>query len=230
MCRSDPRHHTAVIPSTSPSITDSIHYSRQLCFSICSTFTHPAFLYFPTSISSISLLSLLLLLLIMRASNAPYGRSPTPVKAHRETLADDVSGAVFANDKGVCVPAPLLLQCLETLTQIDTQLGPTITIPVCPPSLILSIHASLLLPPTSAFISQLQSVSLSSSQVSSPPLTPVLFPQLPWIVTSPTTNLPPRCPSIPSVSCHSLLLHLSLTYPQGQIFAYGWSGPDWEML
>lgn len=144
---------------------------------------HP-FLILPSSIFQQPfhpslLLSLLLLLLIMRASNAPYGHSPTPVKAHRETLADDVSGAVFANDKGVCIPAPLLLQRLETQTQIDTQLGPTITIPASPPSLILSIHASLLLPPTSAFISQLQSVSLSSSQVSSPPLTPVLFPQLP---------------------------------------------------
>lgn len=125
------------------------------------------------------LLSLLLLLLIMRASNAPYGRSPTPAKAHGETWVDDVSGAVFANDKGVCIPAPLLLRRFETRTQIDTQLGPTITIPASPPSPILSIHASLLLPPTSAFISQLQSVSLSSSQVSSPPLTPVLFPQLP---------------------------------------------------
>lgn len=113
----------------------------------------------------------------MRASNTPYGRSPTPLKARRETLVDDVSGAVFANDKGVCVPAPLLLQRLETLTQIDMQLGPTIMIPASPSSLILPIHASLLLPPTSAFISQLQSVSLSSSQVSSPPLSPV-FPQL----------------------------------------------------
>lgn len=95
--------------------------------------------------------------------------------------ADDVSGAVFANDKGVCIPAPLLLQRLEMLTQIDTPLGPTVTISASPllSSLLLSIHASLLLPPTSAFISQLQSVSLSSSQVSSPPITPVLFPQLP---------------------------------------------------
>lgn len=169
----------------------------------------------------------------MRASNAPYGRSPTPAKARRETLADDVSGAVFANDKGVCVPAPLLLQRLETLTQIDTQLGPTITIPASPPSLILSIHASLLLPPTSAFISQLQSVSLSSSQVSSPPLPPLFSPgSLELSLLPPLTSLPTIPLSLLSHIIFSFFFspfsHLSprtnLTYPQGQICAHGWSG------
>lgn len=138
----------------------------------------------------------------MRASNAPYGRSPTPVKPRREPLADDVSGAVFANDEGVCVPAPLLLQRLETRTQIDTQLGPTITIPASPPSPILSIHASLLLPPTSAFISQLQAVP-------SPHLKYPLLLLLPFFsLSSLELSLLPlltSLPAIPSVSYHILL-------------------------
>lgn len=110
-------------------------------------FARPAFLSSPTSISSVSLLSLPHLLLIMRASNAPYGRSPALVKTRVETLADDVSGAAFANDKGVCIPAPLLLQRLETLTQIDTQLGPTITISASP-LLPASLHPCLAAPPS----------------------------------------------------------------------------------
>lgn len=69
-------------------------------------------------------------LLIMWTSNVPYGHTPTPMRvcaAHSGVLR-----AVFANDKGVRFPAPLLFHQLKTLTQINRQHSPVITIYVSP--------------------------------------------------------------------------------------------------
>lgn len=50
----------------------------------------------------------------------------------------------FTNDEGVCIPAPLLFHRLETLTQINRQHGPAITISVS--SLLpASLHSPSLL-------------------------------------------------------------------------------------
>lgn len=114
-----------------------------------------------TTLSSVSLLCFLffvflpLVVLITRTSKLPYG--------HTATHAAHVSRAAAANDEGVCIPAPLLFHRLETLTQINRQHGPAITISASP-LLPASLHSRLLLP-TSALISRLQSLSRSSSRL-----------------------------------------------------------------
>lgn len=75
---------------------------------------------------------------------------------------------MVANDKGVCIPAVLLFHRLETLTQINRQHGPAITISVSPflPASLHSPHYCTHAPPssfTSALILQLQSISPSHS-------------------------------------------------------------------
>lgn len=66
------------------------------------------------------------LVLIRWTSNMPYGHTLLTL-AHTHV---GVWRAVFANDEGVCIPAPLLLRRLETLRQINRQHGPAITIAV----------------------------------------------------------------------------------------------------
>ena len=139
------------------------------------------------------------MVLITRTSKVPYG--------HTATRAAHVSRAAVANDEGVCIPAPLLFHRLETLTQINRQHGPAITISASP-LLPASLH-SRLLPPTSALISRLQSLSRSfspclcwrpRSRFLSSPLSPPLLPPPPRLFFHPRALSLPRFIS-------SLLLH-----------------------
>lgn len=154
------------------------------------------------------------MVLITRTSKVPYG--------HTATRAAQVSRAAVANDEGVCIPAPLLFHRLETLTQINRQHGPAITISASP-LLPASLHSRLLLP-TSALISRLQSLSRSSSpclcwrprsHFLSSPLATSSHPHPP----QPDLFFLPRLPlssfsSSPSPSLLSRFsLHFSLTYP-----------------
>lgn len=115
--------------------------------------------------------------------------SHTNTRAHTCAAHAGVSRAVFANDKGVCIPAPLLLQRLETLTQINRQHGPAITIAVSA-LLPASLHSRLTAPPShicldlpaSIYLPLLRSLSLcprssilDSSFSTSPLLTPFLY-------------------------------------------------------
>lgn len=110
----------------------SLQQSLLLSPPVCFPFLQSAFicLSLPLSAQTLSAGSLLCFLLrsllIMWTSNVPYGHTPTRMRActaHSGVLRD-----VFANDKGVRFPAPLSFHQLKTLTQINRQHGPMITI------------------------------------------------------------------------------------------------------
>lgn len=120
----------------------------------------------------------------------------------QDTLA---SRELFANDEGVCIPAPLLLQRLKTLTQINRQHGPAITISASP-LLPASRHSRLNAPPSHICLDpQLRSIAL----VSSPHLHAL------HLASSPLLSLPffstarMLLPQLPSV-VHHLVASLSL--------------------
>lgn len=147
----------------------------------------------------------------------------------------------FANDEGVCIPATLLFHRLETLTQINRQHGPAITIsvsPLLPASSIHSLHCCTHAPPhpsppPSALISWLQSISpppSHSSSVSLRPRSHISPPPLPLhrpfciyisppVISSLTSHdlaasLPHSCTLSPSLPLPYILLHISpLTSP-----------------
>lgn len=118
--------------------------------------------------------------------------------AHTCIVHAGIPRAVFANDKGVCIPAPLLLQRLETLTQINRQHGPVITISPSP-LLPASLHSRLSAPPSHICLDLTASICrplflslslcprssiLNSSTPTSPLLIPFSFYPAPLICTS----------------------------------------------
>ena len=142
------------VASLSPSICSSSSSSSSSSSFLLSLSPSPIKCYnFVIGLSTLFFFFTPLVVLITRTSKVPYG--------HTATRAAHVSRAAVANDEGVCIPAPLLFHRLETLTQINRQHGPAITISASP-LLPASLH-SRLLPPTSALISRLQSLSRSSS-------------------------------------------------------------------
>lgn len=108
----------------------------------------------------------------------------------QDTLA---SRELFANDEGVCIPAPLLLQRLKTLTQINRQHGPAITIsasPLLPASRLNAPPSHICLDPQLRSIALVSSPHLHALHLASSPLLSLpffstarmLFPQLPLVV------------------------------------------------
>lgn len=185
------------------SITASIQHSLLLSPPICSSLSHLSlflshqlchlslyFFFVPTcSFNHVD---------IKRNIWSHTNTSAHTCAAHTCAAHAGVPRAVVANDKGVCIPAPLLLQRLETLTQINRQHGPVITISVSP-LLPASLHSRLTAPPShicldltaSIYLPLFLSLSLCppshilhSSSPTSSLLIPFLFPPAPLICTS----------------------------------------------
>ena len=122
----------------------------------------------------------------MWTSNVPYVHTQIwCTHAPATHTHSGVSRAVFANDEVVCIQAPLLFHRLETLTQINRQHGPALTISVSTllPASLHSPHHRALLPPCT-------SSSLTSALISQLHLSPPLPPTLPLPVSVPSISHP----------------------------------------